>query len=234
VAPEPPKHDPFDNFSSAAAFGGHLRWLRSNGWQSVSLSRVAAALAGGPPLPSRAVAITFDDGYRDNFEHAWPLLRRFGFSATVFIVTGAVGGDSSFDSGAGYEPAPMLAAGEIRLLRAGGIEFGSHTRTHPDSLPQLSGEELRDELAGSRRDLEAILDAPVELFAYPHSRHDEPVEAAVVAAGYRLACGGTGTRFEPACVNRVLPPADGDGSLAGAIRWRRFKWQARRWRMGAA
>jgi peptidoglycan/xylan/chitin deacetylase (PgdA/CDA1 family) len=229
VVPEPPDRDPFGNFTSAGAFAAHLRWLRAGGWRSVSLGQVAAALAGGPPLPSRAVAITFDDGYRDNFEHAWPLLRHHGFQATVFLVSGAVGGDSSFDSSAGYDPAPMLSAAEIRLMHSAGVEFGSHTRSHPESLPRLSDGALDGELAGSRRDLEAILDCPVDVFAYPHSRHDERVEKAVIAAGYRLACGGTGTRLEPACVNRVLPPAAGDGSLAASIRWRRIKWHARRW-----
>lgn len=235
VAPEPPKQDPFGNFTSTDAFAAHLRWLRSGGWRSVSLGEVAAAFAGGPPLPSRAVAITFDDGYRDTFEHAWPLLRRYGFNASIFMVTGAVGGVSSFDSGAGYEPAPMLSASEIRFMHSAGVEFGSHTRSHPESLPRVGDDALADELAGSRCDLEAILDGPVDLFAYPHSRHDERVEKAVIAAGYRLACGGTGTRLEPACVNRVLPPATMDRSLARAIRWRRIKWHARRWaRAGAA
>jgi peptidoglycan/xylan/chitin deacetylase (PgdA/CDA1 family) len=235
VAPEPSGHDPFGNFISTNAFGSHLRWLHSGGWRSVSLGQVASALAGGPSLPSRAIAITFDDGYRDTFEHAWPLLRHYGFRATVFMVSGAVGGDSSFDSSAGYEPAPMLSAPEIRFMHSAGVEFGSHTRSHPDSLPRLDEDALRHELAGSRRDLETILDGPVDLFAYPHSRHDERVEKAVIAAGYRLACGGTGTRLEPACVNRVLPPASMDGSLAGSIRWRRIKWHARRWtRTGVA
>jgi peptidoglycan/xylan/chitin deacetylase (PgdA/CDA1 family) len=235
VTPQPPAHDPFGNFTSTAAFDAHLRWLSTNGWRSVSLGQVAVALGGGPPLPSRAFAITFDDGYRDNYDHAWPLLRHYGLKATVFMVSGAVGGDSSFDSGSGYEPAPMLSVAEMRFMHTAGVEFGSHTRSHPDALPQLSAHELRDELAGSRRDLEAILDAPVDLFAYPHSRHDARVEAAVAAAGYRLACGGTGTRLEPACVNRVLPPSYGYGSLAAAIRWRRIKWHARRWtRVGAA
>jgi peptidoglycan/xylan/chitin deacetylase (PgdA/CDA1 family) len=235
VVPEPPERDPFGNFTGTDTFEAHLRWLRSGGWKSVSLSQVAAALSGGPPLPAHAVAITFDDGYRDNLEHAWPLLHDYGFNATVFIVSGAVGGDSSFDSGAGYEPAPMLSTAEIQFMHAAGVEFGSHTRSHPDSLPRLNDDALLGELAGSRRDLERILDRPVDLFAYPHSRHDERVEKAVIAAGYRLACGGRGTRLEPACVNRVLPPARGDGTLARSIRWRRLKWHARRWtRAGAA
>ena len=235
VAPELPAQDPFGNFTSCDAFAAHLRWLQAGGWRSVSLGQIAVALAGGPALPSRAVALTFDDGYRDTFEHAWPLLRQHGFKATVFMVSGAVGGDSSFDSGAGYEPSPMLSADEIRFMHSAGVEFGSHTRSHPESLPRLGDDLLGDELAGSRRDLEAILDSPVDVFAYPHSRHDERVEKAVIAAGYRLACAGTGTRLEPACVNRVLPPADGEGSLAGSIRWRRLKWHARRWkRSGAA
>ena len=225
VAPSP-GHDPWGNFVSPRAFESHLRWLRAWGYRSVTLAAVAEALEGGPPLPRRAVAITFDDGYLDTYQHAFPLLQRHGFGAAVFLVTDAIGGVSSFDSGSGYEPAAMLGWDEIRKMAAAGIEFGSHTCGHPATLVDLDDAQLRAELESSRRAIENLLDAPAELFSYPHSRLDERVEAAVDAAGYRLACAGVGTRFDRLCVSRVAPPRARGPAVDVVAVWRRLKWRA--------
>jgi peptidoglycan/xylan/chitin deacetylase (PgdA/CDA1 family) len=226
VAPRP-DHDPWGNFVGPRAFESHLRWLRAWGYRSVTLSAVADSLEGGRPLPRRAVAITFDDGYLDTYEYAFPLLQRYGFGAAVFLVSDAVGGDSSFDAGSGYEPAPMLGWDQIQEMASAGVEFGSHTCSHPDSLSELDDDRLRVELESSRRAIEALLDAPADLFSYPHSRLDGRVEAAVAAAGYRLACAGVGTRFEPRCVCRVAPPQARGPAVDVVAGWRRLKWRAR-------
>ena len=226
VAPRP-REDPWGNFVSPGTFESHLRWLRMRGYQSVSLNAVASALEGGTPLPRRSVAITFDDGYLDTYQYAFPLLRRHGFDAAVFLVSDAIGGDSSFDSDSGYEPVPMLGLDEIREMASAGIEFGSHTCSHPDSLVDLSETSLHAELGGSRRAVEAVLNAPVELFSYPHSQLDRRVEAAVAAAGYRLACAGVGTLFEPLHVCRVATPQVRGPAVELVAGWRRFKWRVR-------
>ena len=227
VAP-PPREDPWRNFISPGAFESHLVWLRAWGYRSVPLSAVADAMNGGPRLHHRAVAITFDDGYLDTYQHAFPLLRRHGFGATVFLVGGTIGGDSSFDSGSGYEPAPMLGWDQIRAMALQGIEFGCHTSSHPESLVDLDDADLNREVKDSRHQLEAVLEQPVDLFAYPHSKHDGRVEAAVAAAGYRLACGGVGTRFDRLCVSRVAPPRSGGPAVDFVAGWRRLKWRTRR------
>lgn len=226
VAPRP-SEDPWNNFVSPETFESHLRWLRSWGYQSIPLGAVADALTGGPRLPRRAIAITFDDGYLDTHQFAWPLLRRYGYGATVFLVSDAIGDDSAFDAGSGYEPAPMLGWDQIRMMAIEGIEFGSHTSSHPETLVDLDGATLRRELMSSRRTIEAALDQPVDLFAYPHSKHDGRVEAAVAEAGYRLACGGVGTRFDPFCVSRVEAPQAPGPVVTLVAGWRRLKWRAR-------
>lgn len=227
VAPEPPARDPFGNFTRLDIFESQLRWLRIRGYRTVSLASVAGALDSGPAIPGRSVVITFDDGYRDNLTHAWPALRRNGFGATIFVVTDAVGGESAFDRGFGYEAAPMLRADEIRHLRAEGAEIGSHSRSHPITLTVLDDGRLREELSGSRRALEEILDQPVVAFSYPHSRHDSRVEEAVERAGYVIACGGSGTRFDRHCVSRVIPPTSSGPLISVVASWRRLKWLAR-------
>jgi peptidoglycan/xylan/chitin deacetylase (PgdA/CDA1 family) len=226
VAPRP-AFDPYGNFISPETFESHLRWLRVWGYRSVRLSSVADALAGEAALPRRAVAITFDDGYLDTYQYAFPLLRRHAFDATVFLVTDAVGGDSSFDARAGYEPARMLAWDHVQEMSASGVQFGSHSCSHPQTLVELGDARLRDEVERSRRVLEAQIDARVDLFAYPHSRRDGRVEAVVAEAGYRLACAGVGTRFDPLCVCRVAPPSVGGPAVDLVATWRRLKWRGR-------
>lgn len=226
VAP-PPAQDPWNNFVSPQTFESHLRWLRLWGYWSIPLGAVADCMTGGPRLPRRAVAITFDDGYLDTHEFAWPLLSRYGYGATVFLVSDAIGGDSAFDAGSGYEPAPMLDWDQIRAMALDGIEFGSHTCSHPETLVNLDDVTLRRELRSSRRTIEAELDRPVDLFAYPHSKSDWRVEAAVADAGYRLACAGVGTRFDPFCVSRVEAPQAPGPAVSLVAGWRRLKWRAR-------
>lgn len=230
VVPTLPRHDPARNCVSSAAFAGHLRWLARRGYRSLALADVDAYLAGGAVPPRRAVAITFDDGYEDNYTHAWPLLRRYGFAATVFLIADAVGGDNGFDRDvAGYEPATMLSAGQIREMRRSGIVFGSHGRAHRAPLTALNDRALDRELVSSRRALEGLLDAPVDYFAYPYSKVDARIEAAVARAGYRLACAGVGTRFVPTCLHRVEPPSAGGAAVEARMVWRRLKRTVRAW-----
>ncbi len=224
VVPKPPKDDPYGNFVSVASFESQLRWLRDHGYRTVPLPALETVFSGAQAagLPRRPLAITFDDGYVDNYEHAWPLLKRYGFQATVFVVTDAIGRGSNFDDA--YPRSPMLTAHQIREMSRDGITLGSHTCSHPASLMDLGEIDLARELALSRESLEGLLGAPVTLFAYPHSRHDHRVEKAVARAGYQLACGGTGTRFSRYCLTRVQAPDDGGAALGRRIAWRRLKW----------
>lgn len=227
VVPVLPEHDPFQNCTSVTTFESHLRWLATRGYGSLPLSELAELWGPGTgnrrSSPHRSVVITFDDGYRDNYLYAWPLLKRYGFTATIFLVSDAIGGDNAFDAAYGSEPAPMLSLDEIRKMQRGGIGFGSHSCSHPPSLPELADRELKDELERSRSVLEGLLDAPIDHFAYPHSKLDGRVEAAVESAGYRLACAGVGTRFSPFCLHRVEPPARPGVAIEMQMGWRYLK-----------
>lgn len=231
VVPVLPTHDPFGNCITTATFETHLRWLARRGFTPVTVGDVARSLDrhddGRAALPRRPVAITFDDGYQDNYLYAWPLLKRYGFPATIFLVSDAIGGDNAFDAAYVSERAPMLTLAQIRELQAAQIDFGSHTCSHPASLTQVSDEQLADELERSRSQLESLLDRPVEHFSYPHSQLDARIEAAVERAGYRLACGGMGTRFSRFCIHRVQSRARHGVVLEAEIRWRQSKWLAR-------
>jgi peptidoglycan/xylan/chitin deacetylase (PgdA/CDA1 family) len=233
VVPVVPRRDPYHNCVSSTAFASHMAWLAQRGYQTLSLDDVGKWLEqrreDSPSLPRRPMAITFDDGYQDTYRYAWPVLERYGFTASVFVVTDAIGGDNSFDIGPRSGGVPMLTGEEIRELHRYRVDIGSHTCSHPASLVDLADDRLVDELARSRATLEDVVGAPAEHFAYPHSKVDRRVEAAVRDAGYTLACAGVGRRFSRFCLQRVAPPAGGGARTELQIHWRRLKRLAGRW-----
>ncbi|MEW6517483.1 MAG: polysaccharide deacetylase family protein [candidate division FCPU426 bacterium] len=165
------------------AFARQVRWLAGSGFHSVSLGRVAAACAGGAPLPKRPVVITFDDAYQASLERAQSVLSGVGFAATAFAVSSAVGKNNFWDDGR----VPCADAGQLRRLAGQGWEIGSHSRTHAH-LPRLDDPALAGEIQGSRQDLEQMLGAPVLSFSYPFGEWDRRVRDAVAGAGYWTAC----------------------------------------------
>lgn len=166
---------------SMGAFEAQLDLLAAHGWRTVTVAELAAGGAGA----GRTVAVTFDDGYADNYP-AFEALARRGMRATWFIVSGAIGGSPQWKDPGAPRP-PMLDAGQLAEMAAAGMEIGAHSRSHP-RLTSLDDAGLAAEVGGSRSDLEALLARPVESFAYPYGNHDERVVAAVRAAGYRAAC----------------------------------------------
>jgi peptidoglycan/xylan/chitin deacetylase (PgdA/CDA1 family) len=126
--------------------------------------------------------LTFDDGFADLFDAAVPALRDAGVPAAFFVVTGALPGPGRMPGGDG----PLLDGAGVHGLRDAGFEVGSHTRAHV-RLPGASGEVAREEIAGSRADLEAVLGVAPDLFAYPWGAADPAAAAAVREAGYRAA-----------------------------------------------
>jgi peptidoglycan/xylan/chitin deacetylase (PgdA/CDA1 family)/GT2 family glycosyltransferase len=169
------------------AFAEQLRYLRDSGYHTPRVADWLRAQEAKEPLPGRAVLITFDDGYHDFAEHAWPLLREHGFSALVFLVAEAVGGTNGWDEAYG-EPLPLLGWDEIRRLQTRGIQFGSHAASHRP-LTALSPAEAVRELARSRALLTRGLSAPPEAVAYPHGATDAVVQHLAGACGY--LCGLT-------------------------------------------
>jgi peptidoglycan/xylan/chitin deacetylase (PgdA/CDA1 family)/GT2 family glycosyltransferase len=164
-------------------FRTQMRWLRDNGWTVMSLTDMLDAFEAGRTL-HKAVALTFDDGYQDLLDQALPILQEFGYPATAFVVTSLFGRSAGWDAKYGGEMAPLANLDDIKVLEAAGWEIGHHTRTHP-ALTELDGEQLEDEIAGGKRDLEKALGHPVQTFAYPYGIHDVRVRRATKRAGFR-------------------------------------------------
>ncbi len=181
VAEIPPAARHPENYVRPRQFAAQLKLLRVAGFESVTMSQYVAYRKGQGTLPPRPVMITFDDGYRSNRNIAFPLMREHGLTATVFIVSGLVGGTNRWDPGDMQEP--LLDLHDLRELQTEGIEFQSHTRTHP-RLTEIPPRQALLELTESRDELAQMLGAPVEVVAYPWARHDPSVEKLAEDAGY--------------------------------------------------
>ena len=157
-------------------FAAEMRWLHANGYRALTQRQLWNALMLGRKLPAKPVMITFDDGYRDVFGKAMPVLRALHLHATAYIITDRIDGpDPSF-----------LTWGRIRSLERNGIEIGSHTVNHLD-LTTLDAADARHQLVASKRQLEQRLGHPVRFLAYPAGKHDAAVVALARQAGYLLA-----------------------------------------------
>jgi peptidoglycan/xylan/chitin deacetylase (PgdA/CDA1 family) len=128
------------------------------------------------------VALTFDDAYRDFFEHAWPLLKRYGFTATLYVATDHVGSRATWDSQLG-EPALILSWDELRQLAAEGVTFGAHSASHP-YLTRLAPAELVAEGRCSKAALERELGQTIVTMAYPYGENNLLVRRVMAACGY--------------------------------------------------
>lgn len=191
---------------SRRRFEAQMRCLARLRCRPVSPEEIARWLEGGPPLPPRPVAITFDDGYEETYHVAAPILEAHGLRATVFVVSDYAGRRSTWDAdvapaGDGF---PLMSWEQARDLARRGHTLGSHTRTHPE-LPDLDDKNLAAELLGSRLDLQRRLGRRVHLLAYPYSRVDTRCREAARAAGYRAACAGEGIDYDRWCLDRVNP-----------------------------
>lgn len=162
-------------------FRRFMSLLAAARYATVSVSDLLAS-----PQPKKTILLTFDDGYDDFFTEAFPVLQALGFGATVFLVVGHIGGTNMWDRVHGHPERRLLDTARIRELSQYGIEFGSHSLTHP-LLTSLSDSELRSELIDSKARLEDLLGKSVQAFAYPWGDVDARVRASVAQAGYKAA-----------------------------------------------
>jgi peptidoglycan/xylan/chitin deacetylase (PgdA/CDA1 family) len=163
-------------------FAEQMTVLRRLGLRGVSISSLVDAMRTG--RARGLVGITFDDGYLNVLEAALPELKRCGFTATVFIIAGRLGGTNEWAKG---PTLPLLSASQVRELADAGIEIGSHSMTHV-RLANLSASQLKAEVSRSRATLGELLGAPVRGFAYPYGSMDAAARRAVADAGYDHAC----------------------------------------------
>lgn len=155
-------------------FEAQLQLLQAAGYRSMTLAAVREALDRHVPLPARRVVLTFDDGYADNYTVVFPLLQRYGFGATFFVVTSSVG------------TRDHLTISQIREMAQAEMEIESHGVHHID-FSRLSTDDARRELLQSRKTIEGWTGHPVAFFAYPAGRYSIALEHLLDTLGYRGA-----------------------------------------------
>jgi peptidoglycan/xylan/chitin deacetylase (PgdA/CDA1 family)/GT2 family glycosyltransferase len=170
-----------------SALRRQLAWLRLRRRPVLSLDEYVALRERNELPTPNAVILTFDDGYADNAEVAFPLLQEHGATATVYVITSAVGDANRWDTGV-LAGRPVMSWEQIRELVSGGLSIGAHTVTHP-RLTELDLAEAERELTVSREVLEREVAAPVLHFAYPYGRTSPHVEELVERVGFRSAVG---------------------------------------------
>jgi peptidoglycan/xylan/chitin deacetylase (PgdA/CDA1 family) len=207
---------------SPAHFEKQMKWLMNHGYTPIGTRDWVAGCAGERSLPDKPVLITFDDGYADIAESALPLLVSYRFAAVVLIVTDFIGGTNLWKGEVGLGMQSLLSAAQIRSWAAQGIEFGSHTRTHPD-LTTLSPLELSEEVGGSVGVLEQLTGSRPTAFAYPYGCWNEAVRE--YARGIFDVCLSTIPGFNWAATDHSLmrrlavSPTDGIFNFACLMRF---------------
>lgn len=155
-------------------FEQHMAWLAANGYTGIRVDTLVRCMQGEPRCPAQPVALSFDDGYADAFDAALPILQRYGFQATFYVVSGFVGQP-------GY-----LNWEQLANMRDAGMEIGSHSIDHP-SLTRLEAPEITRQVVQSRATLEQQLGIAVTSFCYPSGDYDGFVREQVANAGYQSA-----------------------------------------------
>jgi len=167
---------------SDASFRAQLAYLQANGYRSISLRELYAFMTYQRAIPLRSVVITIDDGYRSIYDNAYPLLKEYGFTATLFVYTDFVGATSM-----------SVTWDQLREMKAAGFEIESHSVSHSDLTMQKDGESDADyrqriirELVDSKTIIDRELDQETQFLAYPYSKYNRWVLAQTEAAGYRM------------------------------------------------
>lgn len=155
-------------------FEAQLRYLAEAGFTAIHFADYLAIRAGTRPRPRRAIALTFDDGYDDNFANVYPLLTKYATKAVFFPIVGSIGssGHMSWKNWSLMDPAL--------------VEAGSHSMTHP-KMKGLARSKLDHELSASKAELEIFLGREITVFAFPFGSHDGAAVRAAGRAGYRVA-----------------------------------------------
>lgn len=170
-----------------ASFNRQMQYLASNGYHTVSLTELTDFIKGNKTLPSKSIVITFDDGYLDNYKYAFPILKKHGFTATVFVVDSYIGKTNEFDVEKNLQPVnKLLGWKEIDQMSGYGITIGAHTLNHV-CLTDITLPEARYEIENCKLVLEEHLKTPIEAFAYPYGHYNSQLEEIVKESGYTIA-----------------------------------------------
>ncbi len=157
-------------------FDEQMSYLKKHDYHTITPAELYDSLEGNAELPENPVLITFDDGYRDNYDNAYPILQKYGFKGTIFVITSFLGKYPNY-----------ITWDQAREMEEDGtISIQSHTVDHK-SMTDLSDEQLRTELVDSKKQAEKELGHPVDFMAYPTGTYNLHIAELVKEAGYKAA-----------------------------------------------
>lgn len=168
-------------------FARQMACIATSGYRGIALREAIAHRKATGEWPERCVVLTFDDGFRNFYEEAMPVLTQSGFNATVFVVSGHMGSYNNWETPPAYLGSRQILTWKQAIeLADAGIEIGSHSKTHPD-LRRLSVAEAQREIGGSRAEIENHLGQAVTSFAYPFGE-TSPLSTECVKKEFHAAC----------------------------------------------
>jgi peptidoglycan/xylan/chitin deacetylase (PgdA/CDA1 family) len=160
-----------------------IRFLYEQGYKAIRLEEI---FNSNEEYNGKKVAITFDDGYEDVYLNAFPFLEKFGFTASIFVITGYVGKYNEWDYNWGMNREKHLSWDQIKEMADAGFNFGSHTVNHPD-LTKIPEQFVEHELKKSKEVLEDKLGQKVDFLSYPFGRFNRYVQKEAERLGYKGA-----------------------------------------------
>jgi len=164
-------------FVSPENFTKQMEYIKKNGYAVITLDELVASIKNKKSIQKKKVVITFDDGYKSNYQYAYPVLKKFGFPATIFLITDFIGRNPVF-----------LSWDEVIVMSKDKISFGGHTKTHFYLGSMIDEKAAFEEIIGSKKAIEHKIDMPVDYFCYPGGGFNEKTKALVTQAGYKGAC----------------------------------------------
>lgn len=229
------EHDPGELTVSASLLGRQCAYLRDHGFKVTDAATVVRSMRLGKEPEARSVVLTFDDGYTDTRANALPVLERFRYPATVFIVA-----DALVDHAHPVPEKSYLDVAQARAMVAGGLmTVGCHGATH-SNLRGLSDDALRRETAGAKQRIEDALGTPVTLFAYPFGSYDawdarvrDAVEEAGFEAAFTSVAGPNTARTDPFLLLRSRVSWAEELPYFGRLLTGAYDWHARWQRLRA-
>ena len=170
-------------FTPPRRFARQLNYLKKQGFVFYTAGELIQHYLDYGEFPPRGIAVTFDDGWKDNYTNAFPVLKLLGIKATIFLVTSCIGQTSSKAIAEGEDPQEHFTLENIREMSQYGIEFGSHSVNHLH-LQKITEAEINIEVKESKLEIEEMLQKPCQVFAYPAGYYNKISQQIIKEAGY--------------------------------------------------
>ncbi len=196
---------------SPSLFTEHMSYLYQHNYTTLTVSQLVNAWTDSSTLPERPIVLTFDDAFTDFFTDALPVFKKYGFVATLYVVTKFVNGTSSWLRPEGETARPILSWEQLAEISAYGIECGAHSHNHP-RLDELARSAAQEEIVQSKALLEQHLTQEVSSFAYPYGSYTAATRQLVQEAGYVSGCAVkhafSSAKSDPLALERLMVKAD--------------------------